>query len=77
MTFRPTALASIFVLSLSGCIINVNCASMEPLEHSQQVMQLDASGLNTMVVNTKGLTILEAGSGNLSFDQIDGQVSMH
>lgn len=64
MTFHPTALASIFVLSLSGCIINVNGTSMEPLEHSQQVMQLDASGLNTMVANT--------GAGSLEIIGVDG-----
>ncbi|BAJ04183.1 DUF4097 family beta strand repeat-containing protein [Shewanella violacea] len=63
MTLRPTVLASIFALSLSGCIINVN-ASMDPLEHSQQVMQLDANGLNAMVANT--------GAGSLEIIGVHG-----
>ncbi|AQS40529.1 protein of unknown function (DUF4098) [Shewanella psychrophila] len=64
MTIRPTALASIFALSLSGCIINVNGASMEPLEHSQQMLQIDASELNAMVANT--------GAGSLEIIGVDG-----
>lgn len=64
MTLRPTVLASIFALSLSGCIINVNGASMEDLEHSQQVIQLDANGLDAMVANT--------GAGSLEIIGVDG-----
>ncbi|WP_299795605.1 hypothetical protein [uncultured Shewanella sp.] len=36
----------------------------------------DGSG-SIDVVNTKGLNIIDSGSGDVSFDQIDGPVSMH
>ncbi|QFU24942.1 hypothetical protein FM038_024330 [Shewanella eurypsychrophilus] len=64
MTIRPTVLASIFALSLSGCIINVNGASMEPMEHSQQMLQIDASQLNALVANT--------GAGSLEIEGVEG-----
>lgn len=64
MTFRPTVLASIFALTLSGCIINVNGASMEPLEHSQQMLQIDAAELNTLIANT--------GAGSLEINGVEG-----
>ncbi|WP_076413973.1 hypothetical protein [Shewanella sp. UCD-KL12] len=64
MNTRPTILASIFALSLSGCIINVNGASMEPLEHSQQKLQIDAGELNALAANT--------GAGSLEIKGVEG-----
>ncbi len=64
MITRPTLLASLFALSLSGCIINVNGASMEPLEHSQQMLQIDAGQLNALVANT--------GAGSLEIEGVAG-----
>lgn len=64
MLIRPTILASVLCLSLSGCIINVNGADMSPLEHQHQSIQLDASGLNALVADT--------GAGSLEIEGVKG-----
>jgi len=64
MFIRPTILASVLSLSLSGCIINVNGADMSPLEHQHQSIQLDASGLNALVAET--------GAGSLEIEGVKG-----
>ncbi|MCL1092014.1 DUF4097 domain-containing protein [Shewanella profunda] len=56
-------------------VIDDGSGSIEVTNVQSTVTITDGSG-DINVVNTKGLSILAAGSGNVSFDKIDGPVSM-
>ncbi|NRD71982.1 hypothetical protein HQQ94_01725 [Shewanella sp. VB17] len=46
------------------------------IEDVQGLVTIDDGSGSISVVNTKGLKIIEAGSGNLTFNHIDGKISM-